>query len=502
MIKDDARFGYGRLSCGNINDLDLGRPEDWKLGIYYVALIPSDIGRRMRRLPHKDDSVSATFAGLDDDGKPIVNFTETGRTDSFVYQWHHEKVIYRPLYQQDIANYVTSGHGTVGYVYKFITFEHETTADKIFGSYVTPFMQEKNRQDQLKATSSKDYSAGIREMCKSFMNILSGKGVQVYDYDSETRITHNSMTPEDVHVDSTVGEFDVYTVDKMLPWDADYENEAWMKKFGDEKDYYDYSLVGAQIYCHSREFMHANLIDKCYELGYEPLIIETDSLTTHSDFFSEHQKTNPTINILGGTHPLYNEPGVTKVFGQLEIELDGVKTLMMHGKKSYFMKYGPVENPKTKFRFKGVTASGSVLLDTDEEHNLVDDYSALERLSGKDIRRLFKENHSDKDATWARDQVMRYYYTLLETKSLANPIHQETLFRRLVAGQRVSVMRPSLKKNISTVTKKGDSFTCCISGYIAQKTFNRSSQTTHKLDFTRLLDTLESFESLELEMHE
>lgn len=491
----DHKFGYGLVSKTDPKTLDLSNPGAWKKGIYYALLKPNDIGNRMRRIPHKVDANYATLIGVDPvDGRPLLGYY-SGSTTTHVYQWHHNEYIYRPLYQQDIAHYVNSGQGSVVMVSCCYTFEKEASAREIFGGYITPFMEEKNRQDLLKNQKSPDYNPGMREVCKAFMNILSGKMVQIYDYDDETLITSDKMDDTPI---ASIGNFNIYKRVKLNPYSCTLgdETDEYLKKFGGIDEYYDYSLVGAQIYTYSREFMHANIIDECYNLGYEPLIIETDSLTTNASFFKKHSESRPTYSIFGRQVDLYYDDlsKDAKVFGQLETEINGITRIMTYGKKSYFMKYG---HGSSKFRFKGVSKSGSILLTSDEDQTFIDDYSHFESMPRGEIKRMFRKvcgNDSTDYVTWARDMAMKYYYSLLSQSSLENASNQEEFFEKLVNGQRVTILKPALKKNIATISSTKD-YRVCISGYIAQKSFN----TTDKKPFNvyRFLDKLDDFADIQ-----
>jgi hypothetical protein len=369
-------------------------------------------------------------------------------------------------------------------------------------------MAEKNRQDLLKTASEGDkYNPGMREVCKAFMNILSGKMVQIYDYDDETLVTTDEKENETPV--ASIGALNIYRHDKINPYSCpvDEETEEYMAKFGKVAEYYDYSLVGAQIYTYSREFMHKNIIDPCYTLGYEPLIIETDSLTTNSSFFDAHMTQGPTYSIFGRSVPLYYSDAAkeAKVFGQLETEISGITRIMTYGKKSYFLRYG---EKGSKFRFKGVSKVGSILVDSDEDQTFIDDYAAFESMSTFEINRIFRDRDirnakgiKGDYVAWARDMAMKYYYQLMESASLEKVANQEAFFEKLVNNQRVTILKPALKRNISTVSKTKD-YNICISGYIAQKSFNSHDEDKKKFDVYRFADRLDMLGDVEIELPE
>lgn len=466
MISKHNKFGHGDLTEVNPNTLDINCPQNWKKGIYLVHLEPIDKKKLFRRIPFKEDPHCA-ISGYTEDGFPLVSEKEN-KSEIFSYEWVHNKCIYRPLFQQDIANCVSAGEFRVTHVLKAHQFAKESTSEKIFGKYIDPFMHEKNRQDLLAKQKSPDYSPGIREVCKAFMNILSGKTVQIYDYEDCVKVSKEK--PEKKNADDPEIMYD--TIGSMYCFKTDNET-AWERMMNlsveerSEYQFFDYSLVGAQIYCYSREHMFKNLIDVCHNKGFEPLIIETDSLTTDTDFYTMHTSENPRINITGKDISLYYlDKSVPKEFGQLEIELKGIKKFMTFSKKSYFLE---TAKGYTKCRFKGIPVSGSVVISDDYERKLLDDICEFEgsaRIKNEDQDMVFK----------IRNKYTNYYYDKLLNGSclMSDPKVQADLFEKLTNEKEVTVMRPQLKKNI---TKSPLGHKLCISGYLGLKAFNRPVKT-------------------------
>lgn len=314
------QYGYGEL----IKIATWHKPDgDYRLrpGIYEVTLSNWDETYGMKFIPIISDEV---------------------------YNFNHSKEFTRYLYSQDI-NFILDNKLADIEILGGYTWEHSKSGKDIFSKYMRPLMDEKNEQDEMKGTEN--YNQGIREMCKAYMNILSGKILQRLVYESVYKATKG--------IDGRYPFFEVANCGNL------FISKQPTKDISDDKKINAIDLFGAQLYCFARIHMY-KLIKQIFELGDKPIIIETDSIVCKRetlDNLSEFIE-----NVDGVIIKLFPVRGQSqgrrdckslpcKEFGQLEIECKDITGIRAYRKKCY--KYETAEI--TKYRFKGIHGSARIL---------------------------------------------------------------------------------------------------------------------------------------------
>jgi hypothetical protein len=330
------------------------------------------------------------------------------------------------------------------------------------------FCAEKNRQDCLKDNNDASYNPGIRETCKAYMNILSGKVNQTYHYDVVNKVIDNMSS-----LDHVKGNTMVTTLKRFTVVQDPKGSIADVVEKDKKKVYYDYSLIGAQLYCYSREHMFRTCIRPCYELGYKPIIIETDSLVAEKAFFDTYIKTNPTILHPQTSQeiPLFCQHGSLKTFGQIEIELPVINEVITYLKKSYFLAYPG----GYKHRFKGVSRKGFLV-----PPDYMKAFEAISILESTGLPASITDDEDfPRDLAIFREKLHAIAYHLEHDPkySLSNPLTARELFIDLSKYTQRTVAQTLLKKNLRA-SNKHESISVSVS--ICPKTFNADLSSTSK----------------------
>ena len=228
-------------------------------------------------------------------------------------------------------------------------FKKAASGKQIFGNYLGKFAKIKRNEDENKGTDK--YNHGKRELAKMFLNIISGKVMQIFAY-------------EDVY-----GVFYARSLTKQRKFDDKYENVVGLAHSNDkyiimkgkknlDKMYKNKQikkntmLLGLYLYSYARKHMYDYSIYNC-----DPSIIETDSscITKYKHIL---RLSRTEIKDINGKNmsALYN-PNIQKhkYFGQFEIEVDNITEIISPGKKSYYMEYLKNDDIYTKRRFKGIS---------------------------------------------------------------------------------------------------------------------------------------------------
>ena len=145
----------------------------------------------------------------------------------------------------------------------------EKTSDSLFEKYMLPFKIEKLRQDSVKSTSS--YNAGIRTMCKLFMNSLSGKLLQRnYKYNQQMVKSEFQANKFLDKVDNSTVEF--HTMGGKLL----YLKAENLFPSGKTKPVF----IGTFIYSYARSLMFDKILSK-----YPVYYMDTDSALVNSSVY-------------------------------------------------------------------------------------------------------------------------------------------------------------------------------------------------------------------------
>lgn len=399
VLSNDSIFGYGNLTYIEINNFITDK---LIYGIYDVEITFNK--KKFQRVPYQGDS----------------------------YEWIHQNTIRRKLYAQDINHLIESEDANV-FVFDGYQFELQATAKEIFGSYMGLFTDEKNKQDLLKENKDNRYNAGIRETCKAFMNILSGKLVQVYGYETKLNCKYSSIenSVDDDIVDKETcideGKFTIYKTKKAI---------------NSRKEIYDISIVGGQLYTYSREHMQ-KIIDRIYTRGYEPYVIETDSIIVDRQFILHDALSNPKSYCGTFKDGIYHRN--LKEFGQFDIENDYITQLYVYGKKSYYFKYSDNGKIKEKYRFKGT--SKNAIACNKELKTILGYYNKMKSYYEKQFQiHKVKENIKEKlaDANYLISNTISYELQQPKNLLINNPA---ATFTKLIKGEEFTIIQTLIKKN-------------------------------------------------------
>ena len=245
-------------------------------------------------------------------------------------------------------------------------------------------------------------------------------------------------------------------------------------EFTNKKEIYDFSLVGAQLYTYSRELMQSKLIDQCYKYGYEPIIIETDSLTARKEFIDAYKQSAPTVrNIHNEEVPLFFDDIGLKQFGQLETEIKEIVQIHTFLKKSYYIQK---RNKDEKFRFKGV--SSRAILPDQSTRELLRQYA--------DMKSYYERLYKTKAVTKEIEEKMITASSLIGLKIdqlgqgnkhlLNGPGNAVKVFKKLANKEEVSIIQTAIKKNYI----QGANDQLVLENVIVDKTFNQSKLETER----------------------
>lgn len=207
-------------------------------------------------------------------------------------------------------------------------FWEESRSD-LFTKYCVTFADEKKRQDHLRSIGSPEYNPALREMCKLFLNALSGKVIQ-----------------------------NIYSGTYLL---CKTEQEMWRFKEKVEKGSFEYlgcgsihicygrveepykastakpCHLGVFIYGHARDHMYRNIIH-----DYKVYYTDTDSALLKKREYEKLIKNKP-------------ELFSSKDFGKLEEELgEGAREAVICGKKMYAI-WNDDNQKKDKIKCKGIS---------------------------------------------------------------------------------------------------------------------------------------------------
>jgi hypothetical protein len=482
MACKTLKYGYGKLiHTKEFNGVyETFDSHELALGIYKAEFYYDDLkDNKIRVIPFKPKANS-----------PIGT--------SVAYQWAHDRRIVRMCYAQDII--AASLYDKVKIkIHNGFYFEKTATGYEIFGSYILPFMDEKNRQDSLKEMNDSSYSAGIREICKAYLNIMSGKMVQEYNYSSSLAFELNdklekNMNTEQVKIDKLnspnpckITNYDFYDflpIKKIRKQSFNIEKKyhIYKKHNLEKKDIiYDNSLLGAQLYCYARSHLN-QCIKVVYACGDEPVMIETDCILCKKETLQKIKDRAPTIkNIYGNLISRITVPSEKdsdgkivkqnlKQFGQFDPDPDykDINNVKVYMKKSYiFDALDPSNKPISKKRFKGIS-DRAVLIDDEKVVTELENYNkAKSFITGFIKENTIDSNTEEKYFEQAILELITKYEDLLLKKALVvekvvvewlgkkNKLAiSHELFDMLREGKPVNILQASIKRNIITENRK------------------------------------------------
>jgi len=448
MASSTALYGCGNLTLKSYNcELRDDMLDSLKFGIYKVVLTYHK--EKFQRIPYKPKN--------------------------FAYQWVHKAEKYEcTLYLQDLLSTFIFDDVTIE-IKDCYEFDKVCSGKDIFGNYVRIFSKEKNLQDYNSKANVKEYSPGIRELCKAMMNVVSGKCVQRYNYDKSLKIdssrSSSRIIPSTEY--SSLGDIRIYEV----------ENKINPKKIINCFD-----LVSGQLYCHSRAHMFENCVDPVYKLGYEPIVIETDSLVAHKAYFDLHMVSNKMIkNVDGKDISLYYNPkDGLKEFGQLEVEYKDVKNVKVYMKKSYCYNHELKDGKTFKYRFKGISQGCSVLLNSYDKRIYLYLNVLLSYVDNCRSRNLLNDSLLIRfnDVYY---NVFKYFFNKKQIGSDSFGIESncKEFFDKMINKDKVTIIQDVIKKNLLTKGRK-DGLT--LQNLLVVKTFNKERDAKGNVindDFTK-----------------
>ena len=222
-----------------------------KLGIYNVTIISQDTDMVTERDELDMCSKIPTF--IPNRNGDSTNYEDRGSFDTCLTNIEIET-----LRSVDYVVEVRDG------------FYFQESVDDLFSSYIDPFIEEKKRQDRLKAINDPDANSGIRELCKLGMNSLSGKLMQ-RAFDTAKVFTH-------VNKVNTVTEQFIEPSINMLTNDRCIVTG----KLKDVPDCKYPTHLGVFVYAYARSYMFCNIFSK-----YPVYYTDTDSIVVSNDTFAK-----------------------------------------------------------------------------------------------------------------------------------------------------------------------------------------------------------------------
>jgi hypothetical protein len=210
----------------------------------------------------------------------------------------------------------------------------EDSSNEVFNNYIEPFMNMKNEQDVFKNDNSDSYNPALREVCKLFLNSLSGKVIQRNFNTTSKCIFGNyrdALEQYDEFVDKI--EPDSLTIDKygkLLFLAGTFKDETDIYKSSAKPSY-----LGVFIYSYARRYMYDTLLSR-YCVLYEDTDSAAMSLVEYNRLEEEQG------NLFGA-----------KKFGNLDEEVGDATRIITIAPKCY-MVHNPTDEDKCKLKFKGV----------------------------------------------------------------------------------------------------------------------------------------------------
>ncbi len=213
-------------------------------------------------------------------------------------------------------------------IFSGLYWEHST--NELFKNYITPFMNEKIKQDKFKQNGDNQYNGALREFCKLCLNSLSGKVIQR----NFTKIFQRIENDKDMEKFESKTKHETrkeYYYSKNLVFaegELKDENDIFRDKAKP-------SYLGIFIYAYARRYMYEKLLSR-----YFVMYMDTDSTCTTKIEYDRMVRENK---------ELFNG----KKFGNLEEEVGEAKMIITISPKNYLV-YNPTDESKCKRKFKGV----------------------------------------------------------------------------------------------------------------------------------------------------
>lgn len=293
-----------------------------KLGIYSVKIIHQNL-----KWVNKDKIVFPD--GLKTKYAPIVFPL---RVEDKPLDWTYRGEQYCNLTTIDIE--CIRKYGGEVEVYNGLYWEE--SSNTVFTNYIQPFMNMKNEQDTFKNNNDDKYNPALREVCKLFLNSLSGKVIQRNFQTTSQCIFgnyRNALTKYDDFVSKI--EPESLTIDKygkLLFLSGTFKDEIDIYKASAKPSY-----LGVFIYSYARRYMYDKLLSR-----YAVLYMDTDSSAMS---LVEYNR----LKLEQGE--LFSE--TEKKFGNLDEEVGESKQIITLAPKCY-MVLNPTDESKSKYKFKGI----------------------------------------------------------------------------------------------------------------------------------------------------
>ena len=236
---------------------------------------------------------------LDYSFKPVCPNPERGEVLNWVYEWKENSKL---NVDSEMLKYLQKYCGLKSFkVEKGLCSTKSMKGSYLFGKYVNTLFSEKKRQDELKAKGSSDYNNAFREVCKLFMNSLTGKLVEDTARYFQLRFSAKPINPKD-NLDG-VG-FNKISEDEESKWNF------WV-------------VAGVMVYSYSKRLLW-EYVRHLPNNADDVIHIETDGIYTHAD----------NLDYLKKQIKNYNNPEYPVAFGD---ELGNVKVEHISQGESYWL---------------------------------------------------------------------------------------------------------------------------------------------------------------------
>ena len=234
--------------------------------------------------------------------KPVCPSPQKGEVLNWCYDWNEETIL---RVDSEMLKYLIDYCGLLSFeVEKGLVSKKRMKGSKLFGWYVDTLFEEKKKQDRLKGTP--EYNNAFREVCKLFMNSLTGKLVEDTSKYFQIRFTPKPQNPKD-----NLG-------------------GIGFNKSQEEQRFNLWVVAGVMVYSYSKRLLW-EYVRYLPNNSDSVIHIETDGIYTHADNLDYLQK----------QIEHYNNPEYPIAFGEdlgnVKIEHISQGESYWLGKKFYYM---------------------------------------------------------------------------------------------------------------------------------------------------------------------
>ncbi len=267
----------------------------------------------------------------------------------------------------------------------------ERSSKNVFNGYLTPFKDEKNRQDRLMKENDDEYNQALREICKLAMNSLSGKVIQrIYESSTELITTTKELTKflethQDVEITTlnNVESIIIKGKKKEIRYNTRFAKPCHL---------------GVFIYSYARTHMYKSVISRIKNKRG----MDTDSVHTSIKVKNLYEYDDEGKPLRG-----YGRFFIGGEFGDFEAEIN------FKVRESYYVApkcYGIFGKVKKKIRFKGVGPRDKLILISREDFDklsIEDKYNYYNSLPPALCEQLYKKLTSGKDVNILCSQIQK-----------------------------------------------------------------------------------------------